>query len=272
MKPWVHASVSSWRIRQGAWLLIYSAGIMLLTLSIHDATDYQSSLVVANYGPSGGEYSAKTPHKRLLDYIDAVKDGNRFRTMEATSLVHFASRHISHREIKFSENWVQWCAGQFYPPMLQTQDTQRLIDGKLGNCSDRCQVLKYVAELGGRKCRFVGLKGHVVLEIDNEETWVTADPDYNVVFRMPVSELEKKVNEQTIRDALARRYSKGVIDRYVEIMQSEGDNLHLAVGSPLSPRLYWAERICKWLSWGLPILFLGGIIPFLRQRIALSCS
>lgn len=252
----------AWRWR--ACFVVYSLGMVLLTVCIVNAVKRPPSLVVANFGPTGNERSAKTPHRLLVEYIDSIKQGREFRIGEATGLVHIATRHIGRRDIEFSENWVQWIMGQFYDPMLQTQDTEMLIDGRLGNCSDRCQILKTVAEMSGKRCRFVGLSGHVVLEIEIDGRWRVADPDYNVTFAADIDFLSKPENESILRRPLDRRYPKSVIDEYVRIIQTENDNLHLPVGSPLSPRLYLAERVCQILAWVVPCLCLTAIIPLLR--------
>jgi hypothetical protein len=148
--------------------------------------------------------------------------------------------------------------------MLQTQDSNLLIEGRLGNCSDRCQILKTVAELSGKRCRFVGLSGHVVLEVEIDNAWYVADPDYNVTFDKPVESLARPEQERQLRSRLEKRYRKSVVDEYVRILQTVDDNIHLPIGSALSPRLYVAEKACKVASWLLPSVFIIASIPLIR--------
>lgn len=248
------------------YFVVYSVGLVLLTVCFVNASKRPSSLVVANFGPRGNEVTAKTPHRLLVEYIAEARDNERFHLWEATNLVHFATRHVGRRDIKFSENWLQWLVGQVYWPMLQTQDSDLLIEGRLGNCSDRCQILKSVVELSGQRSRFVGLSGHVVLEVEIDGRWQVADPDYNITFPMDVDELAKPENEQVMRSALRMWYQKPIIDQYVQIVQTVDDNLHQPIGSPLSPRLFVAEQICKVLAWLLPCLFLLAVVPLLRRK------
>ena len=236
-----------------------------MTICVVNAVKTPSSLVVANFGPRGNALTAKTPHKLLVDYMDTTPESNRFQLQEATHLVHFATRHVPRRDISFTENWSQWIIGQCYSPMLQTQDTDLLIAGRLGNCADRCQILKSIAERSGKRCRFVGLSGHVVLEVEVDGKWNIADPDYNVTYPMEVQELARPQNETLMHNSLRLWYTPTVVDQYIQIVQSTENNLQMPTGSPLSPRLYLAEQICKWLSWLVPVLLLFSVVPWLRS-------
>jgi hypothetical protein len=228
-------------------LLVYSVGLALATL--HAAGVVRSS---GDPPESMGLASDGDGPRRVYELRQRARETRTCDVAQATRLVHDATRHVAQREVRFSENWLQYVLGYAYPPLRQTQDVDLLIQGGVGNCSDRCQILKSVAEAAGMKCRFVGLNGHVVLEVLTDGGWTTCDPDYNVVYPLPTDELARPSRELLLRAPLTTGYPRDVIDRYVAIFQSQHDNVRLPIGSPLSPRLYVAELVLSWLCWVVP--------------------
>lgn len=187
--------------------------------------------------------------------LAALQSGAPFDLTAATHLVHGATIHSDERRVSLSENWVQWLAGKCYPPLGKTQSTSRLITGRLANCSERSQILKTLAETAGTPCRFVGLNGHVVLEVCEAGKWRVADPDYDLVYPFDMDRLQRPEAAPQIRERLrAVGHSSDVIENYVAIVQSVEDNVVLPVGSPISPRLFLAEATCVWVAWGVPML------------------
>jgi hypothetical protein len=189
--------------------------------------------------------------------IAALRSGASFDLASATHLVHGATTHSDERRVGLTENWVQWLAGQFYHPLAKTQSTHRLIAGRLANCSERSQILKTMAEAAGAPCRFIGLHGHVVLEVCQAGMWHVADPGYDLVYSLDIDQLQRPEAAAQIRDRLhTAGHPEEVIENYVAIVQSAGDNVVLPVGSPLSPRLYRAEAACVWIAWLMPLVSL----------------
>ena len=177
-----------------------------------------------------------------------------FRLSDAVNQVHAATVHADDRRITVSESWVQYLAGLFYRPLLRTQRTERLLAGRVGNCSERAQILKSICESAGYQTRFCGLNGHVVLEVKKDGEWYTLDPDYGVTFPMPMRSLAHHENTAVVRRQLARSgHDSATIDEYLRILHSTNDNVVLGMGVPLSPRLYRIEQICDWLSWIIPL-------------------
>jgi hypothetical protein len=153
---------------------------------------------------------------------------------------------------------MQWALGLVYPPLARSQDTKRLIAGRLANCSERSQILKTIAEAAGCECRFVGLQGHVILEVRFQDQWHVADPDYGVVFPHSISQVEQEEYQPIVREQLSHAgHNPVAIENYVALLNSRHDNAILPSGSPLSPRLYTVEQLCRRLTWVIPLTLLG---------------
>jgi hypothetical protein len=205
----------------------------------------------------------------LCQYARSVAVGSEpFELLEATTRVYQGIVHQEPRYIASGENWLQAVLGLIYGPIKRTQDTNRLLAGGIANCSAPSQILKTIAESAGYQCRFVGLQGHVVLEVLDGDRWRMADPDYGVVFDLGVDSLALFPQQPVVVAALASRGHQGqTIARYLELLQSTSDNQSLPVGSPLSPRLYKIEQACAWLIWILPTTaILVGLSPVLLSR------
>jgi hypothetical protein len=199
----------------------------------------------------------------LARYVSGLRQGAPFDLAEATHCIYQGTTHSDQRRIAVTENWLQWMLGHFYPPLTRTQNTERLLAGGLAECSERSQILKTLAEEAGLRCRFVGLSGHVVLEVQTPSGWRVADPDYGVVYPVGFAELQKQSSAPLIEQPLsAAGYPQQTIERYCRIVHSAEDNVVLPVGSALSPRLDRIERACRWLATGLPLvgLLLGIVI------------
>jgi hypothetical protein len=240
----------------------------LLTIALLIVSNFicQSGLMIGNKIHKGrgsiADMEAQVAGENLESYWRDIRSGADFNLRSATNLVFANTIHDDNRRIRFDENWIQWCLGQFYDPLLQTQDTARIIRGHRANCSGRCQILKAIAEAAGRECRFVGLNGHVVLEVLEGTNWRVADPDYNVVYSQSLTELENPTSQNIIRRALRGRYSRQAINTYVAIFQTPDDNVRLPIGQAHSPRLNLAEQACKWMIWltPLPLLLCGQLL------------
>ncbi len=241
---------------------------VLLTIALLIVSNFicQSGIMIGNKIHKGrgsiADTAAQIASENLESYWREIRSGADFNLRAATHLVYTNTIHDDNRRITIHENWIQWSLGQFYEPLLQTQDTARIIRGHRANCSGRCQILKAIAEAAGRECRFVGLNGHVVLEVLEGTNWRVADPDYNVVYSQSLVELQNPTSQNLIRRALRGRYSRQAINTYVAIFQTADDNVCLPIGQAHSPRLNLAEQACKWMIWltPLPLLLCGQLL------------
>lgn len=192
------------------------------------------------------------PIEELRLYREKIRSGQPLDLAYATSLVHAATRHDDFVEVTFSENWLQWTLGRFYPPVRKLQDADRLLAHGGGNCSERSQILKTICEEGNYPSRFVGLGGHVVLEVYCDGFWQIADPDYGVHFPVELTEWQSEDSASLVRGKLARNYSSERVENYLAILHSSEDNSVLTIGQPLSPRLFMIEKGCIVGAWLLP--------------------
>jgi len=193
----------------------------------------------------------------LNDLLSKKSTPSKIDVAEWTDQVFLSMSHSDGRRVHVTENWLLWSAGHVYEPISHTQRTQRIIAGGAGSCSERCQILKSIVERAGLSCRFVGLKGHVVLEIQTPSGWQIADPDYGVVYPVGLADLQSEEGARLMRVMLsARGFSTQTIDEYVRLFHSADDNVTLSVGSPLSPRLLMFESIADWLVWIIPAVLL----------------
>lgn len=203
---------------------------------------------------------AKSP---VRAYWEELRNGKTFELSEAAYIVFSATTHDSPRYVSFHENWVQWLLSRVYKPLRRTQDTELLIDGGRAECSERSQILKSIAEDCGYRCRFVGLGGHVVLEVEMDCRWYVADPEFGIAFPFDVEQLCKESHSDFVRQALRpRALPEAQIDDYLLILHSTDDNRHLPIGEPISPRLHTIEQVCQWLAWLIPLAFLFSSIGF----------
>ena len=203
------------------------------------------------------------PPDSMAKYVETVEQQGKIDFGEAIRRVRAATVHSDDRRITVVENWLQYFCGQLYQPLSRIQNSDRLVHGRLANCSERSQILKDLCEAAGHPSRFCGLNGHVVLEVMQEGEWYTLDPDYGLEFSVPVRSLAHHDHAPLVRRTMASRgYPAALIDNYLQILQSSNDNVISAIGVPLSPRLFAMERACDWLVWIVPALLLlaGGSI------------
>jgi hypothetical protein len=197
-------------------------------------------------------------------YWEELRIGKAFELSEASYMVFSSTTHDSPRYLSFHENWVQWLLSRVYKPLRRTQDTALLIDGGRAECSERSQILKSIAEDCGYRCRFVGLGGHVVLEVEMDSQWYVADPEFGLAFPFDAEQLCQKSHTDYLRHALkTRAVSDAHVDDYLLILQSTDNNRRLPIGEPISPRLHSIEQACQWLAWIIPLAFLFSSFGFL---------
>ena len=218
------------------------------------------------------DYSNRSaPHQEgpIQEYISNMQRGAPFDLTEATGRIYQGTTHSVERRIAFSENWLHWTLGLLYAPLTRTQDTKHLLRVGLTDCSERSQILKTLAERAGHDCRFVGLGGHVVVEVKTSAGWQVADPDYGVAYPVGIAALQDETSTPLVVQSLsAAGYPPPTIERYLAIVQSADDNVVLPLGSPLSPRLHRVEQACSWLAIVIPLGCLLAGIAMLRATSA----
>lgn len=194
----------------------------------------------------------ETRRVALRSFAEDFEGSRRYPIYRACRLVHTLTEHRVDQQIAPQDNWIQWSLGHLYAPLLRTQDPDLILEKGCGDCSERVAVLQSLLRLSQIPTRIVGLGGHVVLEVQVNGKWLTADPDYGVVHFGTVEELASAA-ESTLERPLHRAgYSEETIDRYVELFRSQDDNTALPINAPISPRLYHAERFTSFMVVMLP--------------------
>ena len=195
--------------------------------------------------------------ERLLDYRSrrAQLQGALEDVLgEANLYVHSITEHCQGRDLAPWENWVQWLMGQFYSPLMRTQNPLWIVSGGKGDCSDRAAVLQDLLLSQGIQSRFIGLGGHVVLEAQNETgNWIL-DPDYGVVIKTGIDELEGQTTGELSGWLIQNGIAPPESNQYEQIVRSKHDNVRLDWNEPLSPRLKKLESFCELVVWLVPLL------------------
>lgn len=184
-------------------------------------------------------------------------DQDNFQVTRANRFVHAITTHSVDRQIAIEENWVQWFLGQFYRPLLRSQNPFRIVEGGNGDCSERVAVLQWIARQAKCPTRIVGLGGHVVLEVFVKGKWVAADPDYGITFSTDVRTLSQGGAKYVSWQLQRARVDAPAIENYLSILQSSDDNILMGVNEPLSPRLKVLEDWCEITRLSLPWFFVG---------------
>lgn len=207
-------------------------------------------------------FSDEPSVERLVEYqsqklFEAAENPISLRA--ATLYVHSITEHCQGRQLELWESWPQWLLGQFYSPLLRTQNPLWIVSGGRGDCSERSAVLQDLLACQGIPSRFVGLGGHVVLEAkSDEETWIL-DPDYGLSIQSGLEELLG----QGEGELAAWLVDQGIVPskslEYERMVRTVQDNVALGWNQPLSPRLKSIESLCELGVWVVPLLCWLGI-------------
>jgi len=215
------------------------------------------SLIAVVVAPFFRPEDAETRLEQFRAVSASFAAQNDFPVGRANRFVHAITAHSVDRQIMIQENWVQWCLGQFYRPLLRSQNPVRIIEGGAGDCSERVAVLQWIARQAKCPTRIVGLGGHVVLEVFARGKWVTADPDYGITFSTDVQTLTRGGSKYVSWQLQRAGVDESSIENYLSILQSGEDNVAMEVNEPLSPRLKVLEDWCEVARVSLPWFFSG---------------
>jgi hypothetical protein len=251
---WICRRVAGFSLREAAARCLIVGGILVMPWAVVMALPQR---------PTGVRGAI------LGDYLRDVSEGEDFDLEEATWWVRMGTVHSGRREIKPTENWLQWLAGFAYPALWRTQDTEALIAGGRAECSERSMILKAIVESAGHRCRFIGLSGHVMLEVESEGSWRVADPELGIVFDDSFAELQRA---ERLGEVEARLVGVGLrpheVAHYLDILASADDNVTLPVGAALSPRLMVIERVLRPLACLFPALCVSLGLTLRRRGLA----
>ena len=198
--------------------------------------------------------------RNLMELKEALEHADiKFDVISTTNLVFESLIHTGDRRIDIRENWLLWVLGLIHQPISRTQDPHRIVSGGAAICSEAAAVLNYIAEFNGQSARFVGLNGHVISEIQVDNEWRLADPDYGIVFPMnymELMEIDAVESYKILRGLLLERgFDQKVIDFYNDVLFSSDDNSITEIGVQQSPQLWIIERVADPLKWIISLIF-----------------
>lgn len=208
-------------------------------------------------------FSEGRSFERLFEYHTKkiFASSNEPMTPRAANLyVHSITTHTQGRELEIWENWIQWLLGQFYSPLLRTQNPRWIVSAGEGDCSERAAVLQDLLQCQGLTSRLIGLGGHVVLEVHHDQqTWIL-DPDYGISLPTGFEQLQTQPMHAIVDNLVEQGLAKETSIQYSKLIRSTHDNTALGWNEPLSPRLKRLEHWCELAVWVLPMfcwIFVG---------------
>lgn len=241
------------------------AGAFLLALNIYGLITF-SPLEPPEEGIPGYDYPVRDVSE-LYEILESPPEIQTVEDLEEINTIVFESIfHTGRRKYSFSENYILFLGGFLHEYISSPQNPAGIIKGGGGLCSEISAVMKRVLRRAGVKARFIGLRGHVALEVEVDDEWVVADPDYGVVYEYPLQVLEERANE-IIPGALAEAgYPDEMIEAVVRVFMDSEENVALPPGQALSPRLALIENAANVLKWVLPAgLLVFGMGGFRRE-------
>jgi hypothetical protein len=172
----------------------------------------------------------------------------------ATLYVHAITEHCHGRDLAIWENWVQWLLGQFYSPLLRTQDPRWIVSGGKGDCSERSALLQDLLKCYGMESRLIGLGGHVVLEVQHDQQAWVLDPDYGISLNSGIENLQTLHLDILVDGLMEQGLTRDESIEYGKLIRTTDNNITLGWNAPLSPRLKQIELWCEIAVWLLPIV------------------
>ena len=170
----------------------------------------------------------------------------------------------SHAALQFHENWLVaalgWgerllfsagALGEYRFARLERLGYDRILSKGVGFCSQVSRALaSYLAEVGV-DARLVGLDGHVVVASRADGQEYLLDPDYNVVIRASLQEVEN-APELAARAYTAAGYSAELAQQLATFYGADGN--FVGGVDTYHPRQRFLRRALDALKWGLPVV------------------
>lgn len=191
-----------------------------------------------------------------------------------TALLHRTMAHYWPAEsggpvsarVSARENFLLWAAALVRPDVFGRHeyfDPERAVARGFGLCSQFSVALHALLRREGIPARYVGLKGHVVVEVVPAAGRPRiADPDFGVVVPHPLAEIER-------RPAIVRPYYAAVLARdlrpavgpddalMAELYGPEGNQAFASPDEEASGKrvlVHLAERLAYAGKWALPLV------------------
>ena len=204
---------------------------------------------ISRNGESNAEYVLKVNsalHKGIVDYWD--DDG-------------IAKYNL---RVPVYENYLLFLAQYVFPEKFKKYtyyDTKKAIARGVGQCNQQAMIMAQLLERQGIESRVVSLTGHVVAmaRVDEEsDTWWVVDPDYGVVVKRSISEIEN--DPELIRGAYTESgYDRATIDLLVKMYRPWGNQTWESARAYYGKK-YYVEILSYAAIWLIPMILL---LPYL---------
>ena len=173
-----------------------------------------------------------------------------------------------HAKPTFFENYILWSYSQ-YLNHYEWKDTRKAIRLGGGFCSQHAIIFNNILSEQNITSRILGLSGHVLNEVLIEGEWKVYDPDYNVIFKESLTELES--NPQKVYQAYKKAgRPEDEAKHWQEVFGSGADNWHFPTSARYSTLGYLIEKVSFFLIWIIPLIFIG--IGTIKLQLASDCD
>ncbi len=236
--------------------LISGTGLLLVNLI---GTFFFKPLQPPDEGIPGYDYPLRDAPELEEIAVSPPEIGTIADLEEINEIVFERIFHTDKRKYSFTENYLLYLGGFFHEYISSPQNPKAIIKGGGGLCNEISAVLRHILRKAGVPARYIGLQGHVALEVKIEDEWVVADPDYGVVYAYSLAELEESGDEIIPGVLEEAGYPDEMIEQVVEVFLDSDENVILPAGRELSLRLSLIEKTAGYLKWLIPagLLFLG---------------
>jgi hypothetical protein len=165
------------------------------------------------------------------------------------------------------ENWILWIYSKFLG-YYEWSDTKKAVRLGGGYCSQHAIVFNNILRDQDIQSRIIKLGGHVLNEVLIDGNWRVYDPDFNVVFRASLKELEDNPVKAYQAYLLAGR-PEAEAKQWEKLFATDADNWHYKKTSTYRGEKYYIEVAALYLIWIIPpILILIGVR--MRKRAHLT--
>lgn len=167
--------------------------------------------------------------------------------------------------IPIHENYLLFLAQYIRPEAFRKHvyyDHRKAIARGVGLCSQQALIVARILEEQGIKSGIIALSGHVVAamaRVDEEsDTWWVLDPDYGVVVKRSISDIEN--NLEIIMETYAEAgYDPATINLLRAVYAREGNRVWRSAKA-YHGRKYYVETLSYVAIWVIPVIL---FIPYL---------
>lgn len=239
-----------------------------------DSAEHKQGLQLISAREAGASLARLTP-------TDSADHLQQVTAIIASGLRHYwpeEGEYDPHTALRIHENWAVALLGwteralvvagileRYRFARLERLGYERILNKGVGFCSQASLALASYLTRVGLEARLIGLDGHVVVASRAGEQDYLLDPDYNVVIRASLEQVEAAPSLAE-RAYLAAGYSPDLAAGLATIYGPAGNY----VGGPASyhPRHANLQLLLPLAKWGLPVIALLLLLIFRNRGAA----